>query len=243
MNPARNSLDNSLFNSMVGVEMFQAYDERKKALTEHTMLKNRLSKLIQEEINAKRKHELMQKRAEELLRQKERHLSFLMEKQRLKERRSQDEEDLRMKLNDLKRKEKEKIRKANQDLANSKLSLALEVKRQKKQNNDMFKKYLDIVHTQRYQNASLSKENKMKLVSQRSKSFLDHRNLLREEYLKTIQEHKNDYLRMVNEKIEMARIEAEMLQKISDTKNLEVRTLESIKNLQNVRSFSQTDNY
>jgi len=50
-------------------------------------------------------------------------------------------------------------------------------------------------------------------------------------------------LRMMNEKSEMIKREAELLQRISDTKNLQMKTLESIQHLQNGRSFSVTDHY
>lgn len=239
----RRSVDNSHYNSLLGIEKYQADEERKKLAHEYNLMKNRLIKLKKEEENAKKQFELTQKRAEELMRQKEIRLSFLHEQFARRQQKLKKEEETRYKMNEEKMKRKEKIRQANGEVYSNKWNAASEIRTQSEVNEELFRKYKEIVHTQRYQNASFLKEVKKKLVSQRSKSNLEVRNNLREEYLKCIQDHKNEYLRMMNEKSEMIRKEAEMLQRISDTKNLQNKTLEDIKNLQSGRSFSQTDHY
>lgn len=227
----------------IGLDMYQAYDERKKATNEQLLMRNRIQKLMKEEQNAKRHYELVQKRAEEIMRAKEKHLSFLLEKQRNDMKKAQEEEEARAKLNEFKRKQRERIRKASEDLISSKYSAANEVKKQSKMNMEMYKKYLDVVKSTRKEQACLFKENKAKLVKMRSRSVIEQQEGIRDEYLRVIQEHKNEYLRMMNEKSELAKMETEMLRKISDTRDLEMKTLMRIKEISGGRSFSQTDNY
>lgn len=239
----RRSVENSHYNSLLGIEKFQAEDERKKVAHEYNLMKNRLVKLRKEEENAKKQFELTQKRAEELMRQKEIRLSFLHEQFNRRQMKLRKEEETRFKMNEEKMKRKEKIRQVSGEVFSNKWNAASEIRTQSEVNEELYRKYKDLVHTQKHQNASFFKQVKKKMVSQRSKSNLEIRNNLREEYLRCIQEHKNEYLRMMNEKSEMIKLEAEMLQRISDTRNLQNKTLEDIKNLQNARSFSQTDNY
>ena len=236
----RSSLSPS-FIEKHGIEKFFAENERKKAENQNRLLHNRISKLVKEEELVKQKCELAIKRAEELNKSKEHHLLLLQEKYNEKLKKMQKEDELRKKNLAEQKQRKENIQKMNNKLLKGKQNGAKEIKNQSELHESLYRKYLNLVRAQNMDKANKLKEDKRKLFTDRSQSQIANKNSLREEYLRIIEDHKNEYIKAMNQQSDLAKLEAELLEKLSNTKSYHLKTLESITNSQNFRSLSCMD--
>lgn len=218
-----------------GIEKYLAEQERKRAEHENIFLQNRINKLAREEENAKKKFLISIQRAKDLSRLKDQHVSTLQEKFNYKMKKKEEEDLMRIKLNDIKRQRKEKMKKLNDDVMKQKHNQAKEIKNTKKFYEDMYKEYLQMVHQENFRKALHHKETKMKSSTERSKSIFDQKNSLKEDYLKIIDEHKNEYLKAINHRSNLIKIEEELLKRLSDTKD-RMKTFDSMNG--HYRSFS-----
>lgn len=209
-----------------GVEKYFAELERKKAENENMSLQNRIRKLAREEENAKRKVMLSIQRAGEMTKLKDQYMNTLQEKFNDKMRKKEEEDLLRVKLNEVKHQRMEKMKKINEGVLKQKQNQAKEIKQIQQMNENMYREYLKFVHNDNFTKALNNKLTKLKSSTERSKSVLDQQNNLKEDYLKIIDEHKNEYLKAMNKKSELIKIEEELLKKLSDTKN-QVKTLDN----------------
>ncbi|OMJ78912.1 hypothetical protein SteCoe_21182 [Stentor coeruleus] len=208
-----------------GVEKYFAELERKKAENENITLQNRIRKLTREEENAKRKVLLSIQRAGEMTKLKDQYINTLQEKFNDKMRKKKEEDLLRIRLNEAKYQRKEKMKKINEEVLIQKQNQAKEIKFMQQMNEEMYKEYLKLVHNDNFKKALNNKLTKLKSSTERSKSVLDQQSNLREDYLKIIEEHKNEHLKAINQRSELIKIEAELLKRLSDTKN-QMKTLD-----------------
>jgi hypothetical protein len=238
LNHRRNSVSPTSFLQPHGVDRFHAEKTYKKAEFENKVLQNRISKLLKAEENARKLSEYSKIRSEELSKQHELYLLSIREKYNNKVKMQEEEELRRMQINQAKEKRRLKMLMVNQNMLDNRRGLAANVKKEKESNEAMYRKYLVMVQAQNYDKASYHKNFKEQLVNERSKSQLNYQNNLKDEYIRAIEQHKQDYIKALQVRSQLAKVEEELVHRFSNSKDEYLQKFSSLASSSHGKSLS-----
>ena len=169
-----------------GIEKYLATLERKNADKYNEQLNNRIAKLLKEEENTKKLMENAQKRAVVIMNNRERHMKEIQDKQLQKQIRKKQEDELRMKNFIEREKRKKNLSDVHEYIINTRKDAFKTIKQNGFMGDSALNKFKNIIQKQRAEKVHIMKFQTETKKNERSKTQLQYKNSLRQEYEKKI---------------------------------------------------------
>ena len=198
-----------------GIEKYLATLERKNADKYNEILNNRIAKLIKEEENSKKQMMIAEKKTLAMMNNRERHMKEMKYKEMIRNIKKQQEEEQRVK-NFLEREQrKQNLSDVHYEILTQKRRDFQEIKKNGELGCHALHEFKDIIGQKRLEKVQIMKFQTESKKKNRSRSQLNYKCQLRQEYERKIEEEKEMYLQSLNKRKELEAKESELLQKIS----------------------------
>lgn len=227
----------SKYRETHGIEKFYITQERKNANKEVELINNRINQLIKFEEKAKRKIDLAQQKTELIYRAKDRHTEDIREKEQQKALKRLEEEDQRRRNREEKERRVMNTKNYQEMILNEKRALAKETKRQSKELDALQKHFKMLVEQQKNERKNIRYTEVIEHKQRKDLTQNHYSVSLKEEYEKRIAQEKAVHIDLINQKKELEKYEAEIVQSLANTELNEVEAMKNLETLAKVSLF------
>jgi hypothetical protein len=200
-----------------GLEKLQVNHRNKHLMQEINSVSNKINLIYRLEQQVKQKLQEDRFKAETVLEKKARNELKQREKDYFNHIKKKEEEDLRSKIKEEKKKRVETIKAMKESIYKEKLEIVKEAKKNREELDSMGRSYKELLRQQK----SILKSNRLKEVTQnknKSHTFtLKITEKLKKDYEDRIQNEKQRYLELLQKKQELEKIEALAIERYSST--------------------------
>ena len=221
-----------------GIEKFIIAQQKKQAEAEIILVQNKINLLLKLETDARKKTEIARKKAEEIKKIKARNELKEKEKEILKEEKKKEEDLQRKKNYEERKKRTHEIKNLQNTIFREKQEFAKEVKKQKKKFDELSTSFREMIKKQKNQikNTRIAEVNNFKAKS----DFFAYKIMenLKQTYKDKIEREKQEYLMILDQKKELEKKEAEVIQSYTKTLSFERETFQKLENVANVPIFN-----
>ena len=223
-----------------GIEKYLITQERKNAEKYNFILANRIQKLLKEEENAKRLAEMAHNKTIAMMSNHERKLKEVQFKEMVKKKRQEQEEELRMKNFIERERRKNYMNQMQHSIIKQKQEVFKEIKKNEELGDQALCHFKSLIEQKKVEKAQVFKFQVELRKENRSRSHLNYKSKLRQEYEDRIQEEKISFENTLLKRKELEAMESQLMQKMSQSHNVEMMSPNSFGSHVFATSYSQS---
>ena len=223
-----------------GIEKYLITLERKNAEKYNFILANRIQKLLKEEENAKRLAEMAHNKNVAMMSNHERKMKEEQFKEMVRKKRQEQEEELRMKNFIERERRKNHMTQMQQSIIKQKQEVFKEIKKNEELGDQALYHFKSLIEQKKVEKAQVFKFQVELRKENRSRSHINYKSKLRQEYEDRIQEEKISFEKTLSKRKELEAMESQLMQKMSQSHNVEIMSPNSFGSHVFATSYSQS---